>query len=358
MSEKKPKVIVGMSGGVDSSVAASLLLDEGYDVTGVFMKNWSDTKDPKTGECAWKEERRDAMKVAADLGIPFETYDFEEAYRKQVVEYLYKEYEVGRTPNPDVLCNSQIKFDLFLKKALEDGADFIATGHYARVVQDEDGYHLLAGGDRKKDQSYFIFRLGQEELKHVLFPLGDITKEDVRAYAKANSIATAGKKDSQGICFIGKVDMKAFLAKTVKGEPGDIVTVEGEKVGEHAGIAPFTIGQRHGLGIGGGTPYFVVDKDLEKNELIVAKGTDHPALYKGMLVADDLSWVSGQEPALPLKCKARIRYRQPLQGCEVLPGEEAGTVEVRFEHDQRAVSPGQFIVFYDGDEVLGGGVIQ
>jgi len=358
MEEKREKVIVGMSGGVDSSVAAALLVEQGYEVIGAFMKNWSDTKDPKTGECAWKEERRDAMRVAADLGIPFETFDFEEAYRKNVVEYLYKEYEAGRTPNPDVLCNSQIKFDLFLKKALERGADYIATGHYARIGHDGERYRLLAGGDRNKDQSYFIFRLGQDELKHILFPLGELNKEDVRAYARENGIKTAEKKDSQGICFIGKVDMKEFLARTLKGKPGPIVTVEGETLGEHVSIAPFTIGQRHGLGIGGGTPYFVVGKDLEKNALLVAKGTDHPALYKKSLMANGLSWVSGSEPALPLACKARIRYRQPLQTCEVVSGAKAGTVEVKFEHDQRAVSPGQFIVFYDGDEVLGGGVIQ
>lgn len=357
-NKEQKTVVVGMSGGVDSSVAAALLLEQGYKVIGAFMKNWSDTKDPKTGECAWKEERRDAMRVAADLGIPFETFDFEEAYRKNVVDYLYKEYEAGRTPNPDVLCNSQIKFDLFLKKALELGADYVATGHYARVQKDEGGYHLLAGDDRKKDQSYFIFRLGQDELKHILFPLGDLTKEDVRAYAHANNIETAGKKDSQGICFIGKVDMKEFLAKTVKGKPGDIVTVEGEKIGEHDGIAPYTIGQRHGLGIGGGTPYFVVEKNMKENTLIVAKGTNHPALYKETLIADDLTWVSGREPELPLTCKARIRYRQPLQGCTVKPGPEGGTIEVRFDQEQRAISPGQFIVLHDGDEVLGGGVIQ
>ena len=353
-----------MSGGVDSSVAAALLLEQGHDVTGVFMKNWSDTKDPRTGECAWKEERRDAMAVAAYLGIPFETYDFEEAYRKHVVDYLYREYAAGRTPNPDVLCNSAVKFDLFLKKALASGADAIATGHYARVAKSgvkgqtsNVTYRLLAGVDRSKDQSYFIFRLGQEELARVLFPIGELDKEDVRAYARHAGLPTAEKKDSQGICFIGKVDLKDFLKDAIVQKPGPIETTEGEVLGTHAGIAPFTIGQRHGLGLGGGTPYFVVGKDMDRNALIVAKGIDHPALYRKTLTANELSWVSGEEPAMPFECEARIRYRQPLQKCVVKPGVNPGTVDVEFDRPQRAVSPGQFIVFYAHDDVLGGGVI-
>lgn len=356
--QKGKKVFVGMSGGVDSSVTAALLVDQGYDVTGVFMKNWSDTKDPQTGECAWKEERRDAMEVAAHLGIPFETYDFEEAYRTHVVDYLYREYAAGRTPNPDVLCNSAVKFDLFLKKALKEGADFVATGHYARIKKEGESYQLLAGRDRKKDQSYFIFRLGQKELAHLLFPIGELDKEDVRAYAKNAGIPTADKKDSQGICFIGKVDLKDFLKDAIPPVPGVIETVEGEVLGEHQGIAPFTIGQRHGLGLGGGTPYFVVGKDMERHALVVAKGTDHPALYKKTLTADELTWVSGTEPALPFTCEARIRYRQPLQKCTVQPGEKAGSVHVEFDDEQRAVSPGQFVVFYSNDILLGGGVIK
>ena len=216
----KPKVLVGMSGGVDSSVAAALLLDQGYDVAGAFMQNWSETKDPRTGECAWKEERRDAMRVAADLGIPFVTFDFEKEYDEAVVGYLYREYAVGRTPNPDVLCNRAVKFDLFLKAALDAGADFIATGHYARVEKKEDGtYTLLAGLDRGKDQSYFVFSLGQAQLKHVLFPIGHLDKRDVRAYARDRGIVTADKKDSQGICFIGQVEIREFLRRVLKPKP-------------------------------------------------------------------------------------------------------------------------------------------
>lgn len=355
--ERAKKVIVGMSGGVDSSVAAALLLERGYDVSGVFMKNWSDTKDPRTGECAWKEERRDAMEVAAHLGIPFETYDFEEAYRKRVVEYLYREYAAGRTPNPDVLCNSAVKFDLFLKKALASGVDAVATGHYARVEGEGERFRLLAGLDRKKDQSYFIFRLGQEELAHTLFPIGDLDKADVRAYARHAGLPTSEKKDSQGICFIGKVDLGDFLKDAIPQAPGPIETTAGEVLGTHHGIAPYTIGQRHGLGIGGGTPYFVVAKDMQRNALIVADGADHPALFRKTLVAGELSWVSGAEEALPFHAEARIRYRQPLQRCEAVPGPEPETLTVTFDVAQRAIAPGQFVVFYRGDEVLGGGVI-
>lgn len=354
-----------MSGGVDSSVAASLLLEEGYEVVGAFMKNWSDAKDPLTGECAWKEERRDAMRAAAHLGIPFETFDLEEAYRERVVAYLFREYAAGRTPNPDVLCNSAIKFDLFLERALALGADFVATGHYARIARSNvvrqmsnAPYRLLAGADRKKDQSYFIFRLGQKELARLLFPVGHLAKEDVRAYARAKGLPNADKKDSQGICFIGKVDLKEFLAARIPQVPGPVLTVDGEEIGRHQGIAPYTVGQRHGLGIGGGTPYFVVGKDLAANALIVARGADHPALFKERMIVEEASWVSGEEPSLPLRCAVRIRYRQPLRRCEVLPGAEPGTLTVRFDEPQKAVAPGQFAVFYDGDEALGGGVIR
>jgi len=354
----KPKVMVGMSGGVDSSVAAALLLDQGYDVVGAFMKNWSDTKDPRTGECAWKEERRDAMRAAAQLGIPFVTFDFEKAYREAVVDYLYREYAAGRTPNPDVMCNRAIKFDLFLKAAMEAGADLIATGHYARVEQEEGGdFALLAGTDRAKDQSYFVFSLGQEELRRTLFPVGHLDKRDVRAYARDRGLDVADKKDSQGICFIGKVVLAEFLKRGLKPKPGKIVTVEGEEVGQHQDAQAFTIGQRHGLGIGGGAPYYVSSIDVGTGTVFVARGADHPALFRKKLVAGEWHWVSGQAPELPLRCQARIRYRQPLQGCEVLASTE-GRFEVRFERPQRAVSPGQFVVLYDGDKVLGGGVIE
>jgi len=355
----KPKVMVGMSGGVDSSAAAALLLDQGYDVVGAFMKNWSETKDPRTGECAWKEERRDAMRVAARLGIEFVTFDFEKAYDEAVVGYLYREYAAGRTPNPDVMCNRRVKFDLFLKAALEAGADFIATGHYARVARKDDGsYALLAGLDRDKDQSYFVFSLGQEQLKRVLFPIGHLDKRDVRAYARDKGLETADKKDSQGICFIGKVELREFLKRALAPKPGPIVTVEGKEIGRHGDVQAFTLGQRHGLGIGGaGDAYYVAAVDVATATVTVAQGADHPALFKDRLTASEWHWVSGKAPALPRRFQARIRYRQPLQGCEVLPAED-GEFEARFDAPQRAVTPGQFIVLYDGDEVIGGGVIE
>jgi tRNA-specific 2-thiouridylase len=365
------KVFVGMSGGVDSAVAAALLLEQGYEVVGAFMKNWSDTKDPRTGECAWKEERRDAMRVAARLGIPFVTFDFEKEYDEAVVQYLYREYAAGRTPNPDVLCNRAVKFELFLREAVKSGADFIATGHYARIAsskvkgqRSKVTFKLLAGLDRRKDQSYFVHTLGQEQLKRVLFPVGHLDKRDVRAYAKAKGLHVADKKDSQGVCFIGKVDIQDFLRRALAPKPGPVVTVEGREIGRHEDAQALTIGQRHGLGLGGGTPYFVVSKDLATGTVVVAKGAGHPALFRPSLRAAEWHWVSGRAPALPLRCQARIRYRQPLQGCTLMANGTwyrrrtvPGALEVRFDVPQRAVTPGQFVVLYDGDEVLGGGVI-
>ncbi len=354
----KPKIMVGLSGGVDSSVAAGLLLDEGCDVVGAFMKNWSETKDPQTGECAWKEERRDAMRVAAQLGIPFMTFDFEKAYDETVVAYLYREYAAGRTPNPDILCNRAIKFDLFLKAALEAGADAVATGHYARVIRKPDGSHtLLAGLDRAKDQSYFVFSLGQEQLSRVRFPVGHLDKRDVRAYARGRGLAVADKKDSQGICFIGKVELRDFLRRALAPKPGSIVDADsGAIIGKHGDAQAFTIGQRHGLGIGGGAPYYVVAVDVASGNVTVARGSDHPALFRDRLIAGDWHWTAGRAPAFPLAARARIRYRQPLQDCEVRPS--GSGLDVRFSSPQRAVTPGQFVVLYDGDEVLGGGVIE
>jgi tRNA-specific 2-thiouridylase len=388
----KPKVMVGMSGGVDSSVSAALLQEQGYDVVGAFMKNWSETKDPKTGECAWKEERRDAMRVAVQLGIPFITYDFEKEYDESVVSYLYREYADGRTPNPDVICNRRIKFDLFLKAALKDGADFIATGHYARVQKTGDRFQLMAGLDRNKDQSYFIFSLGQEQLAHVIFPIGHLDKRDVRAYARELGLETAEKKDSQGICFIGKVELGDFLKRGLAPKPGPIVTVEGKEIGRHEDAQSFTIGQRQGIRIGGGDPYFVTAIDIPSAIVTVAQGAAHPALFKKKLTATDWHWVSDKAPNFPVTFQSRIRYRQPLQTCTLVPDtfvpdtkstgtptalkvpdtkraddptvpkvpdtERAGEIEVRFEVPQRAVSPGQFVVLYEGDVVIGGGVIE
>lgn len=354
----RPKVLVGMSGGVDSSVAASLLLDQGYDVAGAFMRNWSETKDPRTGECAWKEERRDAMRVASGLGLPFVTFDFEEAYSRRVVDYLFREYAAGRTPNPDVLCNREVKFDLFLKEALAHGADFIATGHYARVAKKEDGsFALLAGADRAKDQSYFVHALDQERLSRLLFPIGHLDKRDVRAYARDRGLAVAEKKDSQGICFIGKVELRDFLRRALAPKPGPILTLDGREIGRHADAQAFTVGQRHGLAVGGGPALYVVATDVAAGTVTVAEGAEHPALFKERLQSAAWHWVSGRPPEAPFRCQARIRYRQPLQACEVGPDED-GVRTVRFDVPQRAVTPGQFIVLHDGDEVLGGGTIE
>ncbi|HTM68940.1 MAG TPA: tRNA 2-thiouridine(34) synthase MnmA [Candidatus Binatia bacterium] len=344
------KITVAMSGGVDSSVAAALLVREGHEVSGAFMKNWSDEADPCTGECAWKQERQDALRVAATLGIPFETYDFEDDYRREVVDYMVREYAAGRTPNPDVLCNSKVKFHLFLRRALENGADMIATGHYARV---EDGA-LLAGVDANKDQSYFLHRLTKEQLSRTLFPVGHLPKPEVRRLAKEFGLPTAEKKDSQGICFIGKVDLANFLGAKIAARTGPIVTTDGHVVGRHPGAVPFTIGQRHGLGVGGGAPYFVVDKDVARNTVVVAR--DQAELDASALVANEAQWISGAAPPLPLACKARIRYRQPLQDCTVTA--TATGLHVDFARPQRAISPGQFIVFYQEDRCLGGAVIE
>lgn len=353
----KKKITVAMSGGVDSSVVAALLVAEGHDVTGVFMKNWSDTADPCTGECAWKQERQDALRVAATLGIPFETYDFEEEYRRDVVEYMVREYAAGRTPNPDVMCNSKVKFDLFLKRALASGADMIATGHYARVIRGEDGrVELLAGADPGKDQSYFLHRLTHEQLERTLFPIGHLLKSEVRALAAKFGLPTAAKKDSQGICFIGKIDLAEFLRARIVGRPGPIVTTAGHVVGRHGGVAPFTIGQRHGLRIGGGAPYFVVEKDVARNTVVVAREDDPAALFADALEAEDAHWIAGAPPPLPLACKVRIRYRQPLQDATVSAAAKGG-VRIDFKEHQRAISPGQFAVFYDGERCLGGAVI-
>jgi tRNA-specific 2-thiouridylase len=356
MQTGRKKIIVAMSGGVDSSVAAALLVREGHEVIGAFMKNWSDEADPCTGECTWKAERQDALRVATTLGIPFETFDFEAEYRAQVVEYMVREYAAGRTPNPDVMCNKEVKFGLFLDRALALGADAVATGHYARVTEREGTFRLLAGVDANKDQSYFLHRLDQRQLSRTLFPIGHLPKPEVRALAREFGLPTAEKKDSQGICFIGKVDLKGFLEAKIPARTGPIVTVGGNVVGRHRGIAPFTVGQRHGLGIGGGAPYFVVEKDVRRNALVVAREDENPAvLFASTLVAEEAHWIAGRPPAFPLACKTRIRYRQPLQDATV---EAEGTnLHVSFSAPQRAVTPGQFAVFYDGDECLGGSVI-
>ncbi len=343
----KGKVLVGMSGGVDSSVSAALLLEEGYEVVGAFMKNWSD--------CQWRTDKRDAARVAAKLGIAFETLDFEEAYRREVVDEMFREFAAGRTPNPDVMCNRCIKFDRFVREADRLGCNFVATGHYARARPAQDGrVTLCAGRDKNKDQSYFLWAIRPEVLPRILFPIGEMEKPRVRAKARELGLSVANKKDSMGICFVGEVEMRTFLQERIPKQPGRVVTVDGKVVGSHEGLAFYTIGQRHGLQIGGGDPYYVVSKRSATGELVVASNF-HPALFDRSLTAVSLNWFS--RLSFPIACQARIRYRQPLQPCRVSSQAQEGAVSVIFSTPQRAITPAQSIVFYDGDEVLGGGVI-
>ncbi len=344
MIERSQKVMIAMSGGVDSSVAAALLVDAGYDVIGGYMKNWTGD------ECDWQSERRDAMRVASKLGIELHTFDFESEYRDRVYEYMIAEYEAGRTPNPDVMCNSEVKFDLLLKAARDLGCSVLATGHYART---KDG-RLLKGIDGNKDQSYFLCRLTSKELDHVMFPVGGMEKEEVRKKAAELGLSTAEKKDSQGLCFVGKVDMPTFLAERIKPVKGSIVNTAGEIVGEHEGVQFYTIGQRKGIGVGGTEPYYVVERRVDSNELVVAHDGDD-ALFSDSLIATDVSWV-GENSDLPAKFGAKIRYRQKDQECEVsVDGEN---LKVIFKNKQRSIAPGQFIAFYDGDELIGSAVID
>lgn len=354
---KKTRVLLGMSGGVDSSVSAVLLLAAGYEVIGAFMVNWSDGGEGEA--CSWRAERRDAMRVAAQLGIELHTFDYEKEYREHVYEYMIREYTAGRTPNPDVLCNKYMKFGYLLDEAKKLGCDFIATGHYARTRVDADGVtHLLAGVDDNKDQSYFLCQLEQAQLKQTLFPIGDLPKPEVRRIAHENNLAVADKKDSQGICFVGKVEMQKFLEERIPVQMGNILTTAGEVIGQHRGCAFYTVGQRSGLGIGGGTPYFVVERRMVTNELVVAIGDEDDRLFTEIIHAKDfmetvpgiLAKFAGQ------KILARNRYRQPLQECTFeIHGEEIITT---FENPQRAVAPGQFIAWYVGDELIGSGIIS
>lgn len=347
MPKSKTRVFVGMSGGVDSSVAALLLKKEGYEITGVFMKNWADPNYP----CPWERDRQDAMRVAALLDIPFQTWNFTEEYREAVVSYMIREYALGRTPNPDVMCNQEIKFGVFLKKALASGADFVATGHYVR----RKGARLLEAEDKNKDQSYFLWTLTKNQLEHSLFPVGDYTKPEIRKIAKRAGLPTAEKPDSQGVCFVGEIDVAAFLRDHIPARAGKILTAAGKVVGEHDGVSFYTIGQRHGLGVGGGIPFYVAEKDQKTNTLIVAEGPNDNCLFKKELVAIDLNWMQAIE--LPLSCEARIRYRQKLQSCRVEKMKDQSRVRVVFKEEQRAVTPGQSIVFYRRGKMLGGGVI-
>ncbi len=351
--------MVGMSGGVDSSVAALLLKQQGHAVEGLFMKNWDE--DDRDGRCSAADDLADAQAVCDTLGIRLHSRNFSSEYWEQVFAHFLAEYRAGRTPNPDILCNREIKFKTFLEHALELGAERIATGHYARVAERDGQYLLLRGRDRNKDQSYFLHALGQRALSVTWFPVGELPKPEVRRIAAQHGLTTARKKDSTGICFIGERNFREFLSRYLPAQPGEMVTPEGRVVGEHPGVMYFTLGQRKGLGIGGTRggseqPWFVVDKDVAGNRLIVAQGHDHPLLYSRGLEARQLNWVGGTAPAERFDCTAKTRYRQADQPCQVQLTEQGCTVW--FDQPQWAVTPGQSVVFYDGEICLGGGVIE
>lgn len=343
------KVYVGMSGGVDSSVTAALLLQQGYDVTGVYMKNW--TQDLPGFECPWKDDYQDAKRVAVQLGIPFKVFDFQTQYRQKVVDYMIAEYKAGRTPNPDIMCNQEIKFKLFLEVSLEDGADLIATGHYARI---KDG-QLLTAANSDKDQTYFLYRVNQAALKRSLMPIGNFkTKAEVRAIAKELGLATAAKKDSQGICFVGQVGIKEFLQQYVKTSPGDILDEEGKVLGQHEGAIFYTIGQRHGLNIGGGLPYYVVGKDMAKNQVLVTTDLSDGRLWHKQINLTDVHWINDQ-PDFNQTYQVRTRYRAPLVSGKLKMS--GGKLVVSLADEVRAITAGQSAVIYDGKRVVGGGII-
>ena len=371
----KRKVFVAMSGGVDSSFVALLLQKQGYELVGCYIKGWY----PPGVVCNWKEDRRDAMRVCAKLGIPFITVDAEKEYKKEVVDYMINEYKIGRTPNPDIMCNKSVKFGVFLKKVLEMGADYIATGHYVRLRRNlkskiskiKSNSKLLQARDLNKDQSYFLWTLTQEQLKHCFFPLGDLLKSEVRGIAKKNDLATAEKEESQGVCFIGEFNMEDFLKKYIKPQKGKVITAEGKIIGEHNGLAFYTIGQRHGFGFGGGEdgPYYIVEKDFQNNRLIVAEKKEEKKFARREIVIENTNWISSI-PEISKKYRARIRYRQPLEECEIIKINSGDnnvkdkillsqkSVLVRFKNPQRAVTPGQSLVVYDEKEMMGGGIIS
>jgi tRNA-specific 2-thiouridylase len=356
---EETRVVVGMSGGVDSSVTAYLLKQQGYDVVGIFMKNWDDTDE--FGHCTAEEDFQDVRRVCDQIGIPYYTVNFEKEYMDKVFQYFLDEYKRGRTPNPDVMCNREIKFGELLSKVMDLGADYIATGHYARVEYRDGEYKLLRGADQNKDQTYFLNLLGQSQLSKTMFPIGHLNKQQVREIAEKAGLATAKKKDSTGICFIGERNFREFLQSYLPAQPGEIETVDGQTIGRHDGLMYYTLGQRQGLGIGGGVgtgePWFVVDKDLQRNVLIVGQGSNHPRLFSTSLMATEVSWVSGKQPEPVFSCTAKFRYRQPDQEVTVRLL-EGNTCEVIFAQPQKAVTPGQAVVFYQGEECLGGGTID
>lgn len=392
----RKKVYVGLSGGVDSSVTAALLKEQGHDVTGVYMKNWS--QDLPGFECPWKQDFNDAKRVAVQLGIPFKMYDFEKQYRQKVVDYMIDGYKAGRTPNPDIMCNQEIKFKLFLETALEDGADMVATGHYARVWHKTEADNivgasgsqstyvdtpplqssspprssssdlhqpeasLLMAKDSNKDQTYFLYRVTEDALNHTLFPLGGYTKPEVRDLAKKFGLITAAKKESMGICFVGKVGIKEFLLHELgPQQPGDIIDQDGKVLGQHDGAIFYTIGQRHGLGVGAGLPYYVVGKDMDKNEVYVTTQLDDERLWNKRLNLTDLHWING-EPEEGKKVQVRTRHRAPLvEGtlhiASANENNSKTTPYIALSDEIRALTPGQSAVIYDGEKCLGGGII-
>lgn len=342
------KVYVGMSGGVDSSLSAALLVEQGYDVTGVYMKNW--TEDLPGMKCPWADDLADAKRVAVQLGIDFKVFDFESEYKHKVVEYMIEEYRKGRTPNPDIMCNQEVKFKLFLESALENGADMIATGHYAKV---EDG-RLMMAVDANKDQTYFLYRVHADALDKTLFPLGKYTKPDVRQMAEERGLYTAGKKDSQGICFVGKIGIREFLSKYVDEVPGDIIdTADNRVVGRHDGAIFYTLGQRHGLDVGGGLPYYVVGKNMDKNHVYVSRDLNDSALWRSEISLQEVHWIHG----IPREGEymIRLRHRAPLAPAALSC--DADTAKLVLKSEQRAVAPGQSVVIYKDSECLGGGII-